>query len=302
MMVNEIKNILVPIDFTKNNDKFLQTVAAIAKRHSAKIHLLNVVKTNMLGSGTVFAGKFYYHGNTLLANSENLLDQEKEKLRQLYQVNAETNSVIGSVASAITQFAGEHHIDLIVIGVDYPKKRPGFISSNAYEIITNTFIPVVSVPFNCSKAKFNKMLFPVRDTEDVVSKLQPVLPIAKRNNAKVNLLGLASDSAKNSIITVNNALKFLKVKIAKHNLDCSLQEILITANPEEYILEASESTNADMVVVNVTTEKQLCKIFKNNFTENIIYKSKIPVMFYRKKKSEDALKEFITMPYPMLPI
>lgn len=301
-MDNEINNILVPIDFTKNNDNFLNVAAAIAKRHSANIHLLNVVKSSLLGTGSALAGKFYYHGNTLLANSENLLDAEKKKLEKTGCQNVETYAVVGSVASSVAQYAHKKSADLIVLGVDYPKKRPGFISSNAYEIITNTFIPVISVPFGCSKSDFNKMLYPVRDTDGVISKLHSVMPIAKRNRAKVNLLGIASDKVNNSVIAVNNAVKFLKVKMARQNVDCSLNEVLITANPEERILEACEKTDADLLSVNVTTEKPLAKIFRNNFTENIIYNSSIPVLFYRKKKPEDALQQYVTMPYPMFPV
>lgn len=301
-MENEIENILVPIDFTKNNVPFLSVVSAIAKRHSAKIHLLNVVKTNLLGTGTLFSGKFYYHGNTLLANSENQLDQEKNKLNKQAEVEVETLCEVGTVVESITHYANKHKVDLIVMGVDYPKKRQGFINSNSYEIITNTFVPVLSVPYDCTKSEFNKLLFPVRDTDGVVSKLQPVLPIAKRNNSKVSFLGLASESVKNSKITVENAMKFLKVKIAKHNLDYSLEKTLVTSKPEEKILKACDRTDADLVVVNVTTEKPLLKIFTNNFTENIIYKSCIPVLFYRKRNPQDALGAYVAMPYPMFPV
>jgi len=302
MMTNEIKNIVIPVDFSKNNVNFLKAAIAIAKRHSANIHLINVVKSSLLGTGSAGIGKFYYHDNTLLTNSENLLDQVKKKLEHAGCTQVETYAAAGSVARSITEYAVEKSADLIVLGVDYPKKRPGFISSNAYEIITNTFVPVISVPYHCTKHEFQHMLFPVRDTEGVISKLQPVLPIAKRNKSKISLLGIGSDKIHNSLLSVSNTIEFLKVKLARQKVDYALQEVSIAANAEDRILQACKSCNADLVAVNVTTEKPLAKIFQNNFTENIIYKSDIPVLFYRKKKPGDALAQFVTIPYPMFPV
>lgn len=301
-MTNEIKKIVIPIDFTKNNVNFLKAAMAIAKRHSANIYLINVIKSGLLGTGTAGSGKFYYHGNALLESSENLLAQVKNKLENGGCKHVETYATVGSVARSVTEYASEKSADLIVFGVDYPKKRPGFISSNAYEIITNTFVPVISVPYSCTKHEFQHMLYPVRDTEGVLSKLQSVLPIAKRNKSKISLLGIATGKINNSLLSVNNTIKFLKVKLARQNVEYVLQDVLIDENAEDRILQSCKSCNADLVAVNVTTEKPLAKIFQNNFTENIIYKSDIPVLFYRKKKPEDALAQFVTIPYPMFPV
>ena len=146
------------------------------------------------------------------------------------------------------------------------------------------------------------MLYPVRDTEGVLSKLQSVLPIAKRNKSKISLLGIATGKINNSLLSVNNTIKFLKVKLARQNVEYVLQDVLIDENAEDRILQACKSCDADLVAVNVTTEKPLAKIFQNNFTENVIYKSHIPVLFYRKKKPEDALIQYVTIPYPMFPV
>lgn len=301
-MANEIRNILVPIDFTKENSNFLNVAAAIAKRHSAKVHFLNVVKSGLMGTGSAFSGKFYYHGNSLLADSENKLDEQKEKFCKIYRGEVFTKCSVGSVAERIMDYAQNNWIDLIVLGVDYPKKRPGFISSNTYEVISNSEVPVITVPFSCRNSDFSELIYPVRDTEDAVSKLTPVLPIAKRNGSKIKLVGLASEKGANSVNMVSNSVKFLRVKLAKQKLDCTVEEVLVTAKPAEEILEACEKSDADLVAVNVTTEKPITKIFSNNFTENIIYKSKIPVLFFRKDKEQTPLEQYVKMPYPMIPV
>ncbi len=282
-MANEIKNILVPVDFSKDNSNFLNVAAAIARRHSAKIHLLNVVKSNVLSSGSALAGKFYYHGNSLIESSQEQLEKEKERFRQQKRLQIETQSCVGTVSTCVSDYAAENKIDLVVLGVDYPKKRPGFISSNTYEIISNSDIPVMTIPFGFTKSKFTRLLYPVRDTEGVMAKLETVLPIAQKNNAEVRIVGLAEGKMKNSAVTVNNALKILKVKLKKQNVKFQDEEMVNTKNPEQEILQACDQCGSDLVAVNVSEDQLATKLFTNNFTENMIYKSKIPVLYYKKE-------------------
>ena len=286
-MANVIKNILVPIDFLKDNSNFLTVAAAIARRHSAKIHLLNVVKSDVLTSGSALAGKFYYHGNSLIESSEEQLEKEKERFRQQKRLQVETRSCVGTVSSCVADYAAEHKIDLVVLGVDYPKKRPGFISSNTYEIISSSDVPVMTIPLGFAKSKFTKLLYPVRDTVGVMEKLETVLPIAQKNNAEVRIVGLAEGKMQISAITVNNALKILKVKLKKHQVKFQDEEMVNTRNAEQDILEACEQCGSDLVAVNISKSQLTTKLFKNNFSENMIYKSKIPVLYY--KKEQEAL-------------
>lgn len=301
-MANEIKKILVPLDFTKNNKNFLHVAAAVAARHSAKIHLLNVVNPGLMGMGSVFARKFYYHRNTQKENSSRFLNEQKKNLEQFKDIDVEVHSVTGSIANTISRMAQQLACDLVILGVDYPKKRPGFISSNTYEIIMSSDVPVITVPCNSQKSKFSKMLFPVRDTEGVMSKFEVVLPLAKKNQSKIKLLGIATDDRDSSVNTVTNALKLLDVKMRKQKIDAVVEEVMVTDFPEDKILNASEYSDSDLMVINVSTEKPLTKLFKNNFTENIIYKSKIPVLFYRKLAQPTPLETYVAIPYPMMPV
>ena len=300
-MANEIKNILIPIDFTKKNHNFLNVAMEVAKRHSAKVHLLNVVRCTLLGTGSALSGKFYYHGNTLIENSKRLLLEEKHKMKAA-NIEIEVHNLVGSVAASILNKAEELRANLVILGVDYPKKRPGFISSHAYEVISNSAVPVLTVPLGCEKSKFSKLLYPVRDTEGVISKLEVVMPFVRKNTSSVKLFGLASERKEKSIITVNTALKFLNVKMRKQNINAVVQETTLTDHPEDEILNASSYSNADLVAVNVSTGKPFSKLFKNNFTENIIYNSKIPVLFYKKHKKHSSLEKNLTMQYPIMPV
>ncbi len=301
-MVNEINKILVPLDFSRNQDRFLKIVADVALRHHAKIHFLHVVKSGLLGTGSAFSGKFYYHGKALLDNSRSQLNRTRKKFESLYKIPVETATAVGSVAACIADYAAEHCMSLIILGVRYPGKRPGFVSSNSYEIISSSIVPVLSVPSVCTRSDFSEVLYPVRHTEGVMAKLDPVLPIALKNDSEIRLQGIASEKKQAALSAVTQTVSALQDKLREEKLKCHVGEIVFSENPEEEILKQSEQCDADLLAVNVTTEKPLTKIFKNNFTENIIYKSKIPVLFCRKPKTVTALEQYTEMPYPVFPV
>ncbi|WP_374402227.1 universal stress protein [Flavobacterium sp.] len=226
-MNDAIKNILIPLDFTRKNEKFLHIAAAVANRHGAKVHVLNVIPFSLLGTGSVSSGKFFFYGNAMIESAEKQLATYKMVMRKITNEDVIAQHAIGSVATQVLKYSKQKNIDLILMPVQYPKKRPGFISSNTYEIIANSAVPVMTIPENFNKEKFEKILFPIRNVKAVEDKLQSVMPIAKKNKANVRLVAIDAFKRKSSIRNLENKVQLFGEKL--HNSEIS------TINPNHAV-------------------------------------------------------------------
>ena len=301
-MNNAIKNILIPLDFTRRNEKFLNIAAAVANRHGAKVHVLNVVPFSLLGTGSVSSGKFFFHGNAMIESAEKQLATCKMVMSKNTNEDVIAQHTIGSVATEVLIYSNQKNIDLILMPVQYPKRRPGFISSNAYEIIANSAVPVMTIPENFNKEKFEKILFPIRNVKEVEDKLQSVMPIAKKNKAKVRLVAIDAFERKSNIRNLQNKVQVFGEKLHNSEISTIKEDLKFSLEPHNDILALGDENNSDLIAVNVSTEKSFTQLFKNNFTENIVYKSKRPVLFFPKDEEATPAQEYVAMPYPIMPV
>ena len=301
-MNDAIKNILIPLDFTRKNEKFLHIAAAVANRHGAKVHVLNVIPFSLLGTGSVSSGKFFFHGNAMIESAEKQLATYKMVMRKITNEDVIAQHAIGSVATQVLKYSKQKNIDLILMPVQYPKRRPGFISSNTYEIIANSAVPVMTIPENFNKEKFEKILFPIRNVKAVEDKLQSVMPIAKKNKANVRLVAIDSFERKSSIRNLENKVQIFGEKLHNSEISTIKEDLKFSLEPHNDILAIGDENNSDLIAVNVSTEKSFTQLFKNNFTENIVYKSKRPVLFFPKEEEATPAQAYVAMPYPMMPV
>lgn len=301
-MNNAIKNILIPLDFTRRNEKFLNIAAAVANRHGAKVHVLNVIPFSLLGTGSVSSGKFFFHGNAMIESAEKQLATYKMVMSKITNEDVIAQHAIGSVATEVLKYSKQKNIDLILMPVQYPKRRPGFISSNTYEIIANSAVPVMTIPENFNKEKFEKILFPIRNVKAVEDKLQSVMPIAKKNKANVRLVAIDAFERKSNIRNLGNKVQIFSEKLHNSEISTIKEDLKFSLEPHNDILAIGDENNSDLIAVNVSTEKSFTQLFKNNFTENIVYKSKRPVLFFPKEEEATPAQEYVAMPYPMMPV
>ena len=111
------KRILVPVDFSPPSDAALEYARSVAARYDASLHLLHVAEDpyRAFYSAEVYVPEVEGLREEVLSDTEKRL---KNQLRppDVTEFHATAESIIGTPAGSIVEYATGHDIDLIVMG------------------------------------------------------------------------------------------------------------------------------------------------------------------------------------------
>jgi nucleotide-binding universal stress UspA family protein len=109
LTMTAIKHILVPIDFSDASARVLEFGRTLAHACGASLHLLHVIGYPLMDSQTLEQER-----HRALSRLDALLDRADREAR-----HATTSCEVGTPTTAIVAYAGQHAIDLIVMGTHW---------------------------------------------------------------------------------------------------------------------------------------------------------------------------------------
>jgi len=144
--MNEIKKILVPVDFSENSQKILRTAVDFAARFKAEVVIVFVVQ-----SFDDYSGFFVPH-MPIIQLEEEMVKSAKEKMKSFVaetlngSVPYSTAILSGDVVEEINRFAGEAKADMIVMGTHgYKGLDKILFGSVAEKIVKTAPCPVLTI-------------------------------------------------------------------------------------------------------------------------------------------------------------
>ncbi len=297
-----IEKILLPLDCIGDANDFIPLVNQLFLKHNAQIHVLKVVDSNFLGSGTAFSGKFIFHGNEVMKSAHEQVGDFVNSLKENGISDVSFEVIVGGVQDVVDNYIQNNGIDLVVMHLPKSERTKRYFNTDSYRVISKCAVPVLAVPRQGRFTRFKKIIYPVRPVDGVISKLNTLVPLVSDSEAVVHLVGISEGESHIQVESIKNAMQFLKVRIRRRKLTLGGMDSLVSETPSKTILKISKSTKPDLIVVNVTTHKPFRKWFHRNFTQNLVYSSQVPVLFYKKREPEDLLDKYVQMPYPMFPV
>ena len=144
--MNEIKKIMVPVDFSENSQKILSTAADFAARFKAELVVVFVVQ-----SFDDYSGFFVPH-MPIIQLEEEMVKSAREKMKSFVaetlddSIPQATAILSGDVVEEINRFAGEQKMDLIVMGTHgYKGLDKILFGSVAEKIVKTAPCPVLTI-------------------------------------------------------------------------------------------------------------------------------------------------------------
>ena len=144
--MNEIKKILVPVDFSENSVKILQSAVAFAGRLQATLDIVFVVQ-----SFEDYSGFFVPH-MPIAQFEEEMIQGAEKKMESYLEENVKQSDIneakvlSGDVAEEIINYAKEQGIDMIIMGTHgYKGLEKVLFGSVAEKVVKTAHCPVLTI-------------------------------------------------------------------------------------------------------------------------------------------------------------
>lgn len=143
-MMEDVRKILVPVDFSENSQKILLEAQLLAKKMGARIAVIFVVQSIEDYSG------FFVPHMPLAQFEDELIDGAKQKMKSFVTENvtgdADSAVLAGDVVEEILAYAANNKFDLIVMGTHgYKGLEKILFGSVAEQVVKNASCPVLTI-------------------------------------------------------------------------------------------------------------------------------------------------------------
>jgi nucleotide-binding universal stress UspA family protein len=290
-MQKEIRNILVPIDFTETSDNALQTAIAMCKRHGAKLHLLQVAETELLVSMAGMQVPATDMATEMKLSREDGLRQMASSIAGEHGIECCQYSESGFMPYIVCTKAEKLDCDLIVAGTAGKNRNNARGNGNVMAILRNSSVPVLTVPSGRRSLQFSKILFPVRPVINALSKYKAVMPIIKKNKASVLVMGLLKQDQGGQVGTVKQMVDDTSAYMVQEKVAVD-RKLYFGKNIAEEVLNTGSKRDIDLVVITGTLKRGLKQFFVPGYVQRIINNSLVPVLSIKPRAHMDeyALK------------
>jgi nucleotide-binding universal stress UspA family protein len=275
-----LKNILVPVDFSKSSFNALATATAIAQQQGAALTIMHVVDT-----AHVVIPPRREAIPSPVAQMASIADERLHTLRtnisERYGISVDTIVEGGVPAYTLCRYALAKQIDLIVMGTrDSFSLRKMMLGSTAYRMVKHSPCPVLSVPSDRLVIRFGKIVFPVRNAPNMMEKYEILKPIIKRNNSSIVVAGLANTNDAKSYKYVNSLIDKLSSRLKDEGISYS-STIHFCDSISKRLLEISQTEKPDLIVITAMASSSLRRFFLEYYTKNIVNSASCPVLSIR---------------------
>ena len=267
-----MQTIIVPIDFSQESVKGLQYAIPFAKKLDAKIELVYVKKVE---ENVFFQDIDSLSDEKVRAKFDELIQEYQSKIN----IDEKVKYIIkkGIIYKEVINQSEAQETSVIIMSTHGGSGfEELFIGSNAFKIASSSSCPVITIRKNVPSTIKNIVL-PLDHTIETRQKVPFTGVIAEKFNSKVHVVTISSTDLPDirSKITEyqSQVCKWLK----KHNIEYEIAD-LTGSNITDEIIEYAEKVNADLISIMTEQVKSLSNMFLGSFAQQMIYKSKIPVL------------------------
>jgi nucleotide-binding universal stress UspA family protein len=290
----QINQILVPTDFSENAEQAVNYAIALAKRCSAKLHLLHtpVVPTYLLMDLSYSPGPEAV--TRILNDSQEALERQAQAITEA-GVEHFTAIREGTVHEVIRDYAKEHDVDLVVVGTH---GRSG-VSKLMYGSITERVLktvhtPIIVVPPGGGRAPSSIVIAydfsaPAKHASEVARAIHGVyhgplhlvhsyLDVWGEYTDRGAVVGEAAEKRREAL---HLGLEGMLKDDAKELFSIDAQAIqthLVTGDPAAGILKVADEVGATLICAGTTGKSGIERLLIGSVARRLLHDSEIPLL------------------------
>jgi nucleotide-binding universal stress UspA family protein len=281
MKTLQIKNILIPTDFSKTSLLAVEHAAFMARLYKANLYLLHAVEiayTDYTISNPAIAIRDIKEIEKIVGSQ---LQELAKKLKKEYSITVKPLTSDGKASSEIVKAVRENDIDIVVMGTHGVSGFDEFfLGSNAHKTVTVCPCPVITIQTHAKKIGFTNIVMPIDNSLHSRQKVDYTIALAKKYAATIHILGLVDKGRGTDLKKFKIKLESVEKEIKKSGLayDCT---IVKGDNLAVAAMKYSKKVKADLIVVLTDHESRITGMFLGAFAKQMVNHSKIPVMSIR---------------------
>ncbi len=276
-----MKNILVPVDFSKPSENALRVAAKLAQRNNAKIHVLHVIE---LAESLFGAEQFNVDDEQIIFFMKLAKKKFSDFLDKDFLNDIETNDLVevGSATFGIKEAVKDQDIDLIIMGSNGASGlEEVLIGSNTEKVVRHSNVPVLVVKQDIESLDFKTVLFATDFELENVEAYNKAKTFADSFGAKmklvyVNLPGNQFYSTSEVTNHMRNFLNEVQVPLNHENII-----IYNDYTIEQGVLNAANNENAELIAMPTHGRKGLSHFFNGSIGEDVVNHSDLPVITFK---------------------
>jgi nucleotide-binding universal stress UspA family protein len=290
----QIKQILVPTDFSENAGLAVSYAVELAKQSSAKLHLLHipVVPTYLLMDLSYNPGPEAV--TRILNDSQEALD---EQAKGIAAAGVEYLAAIreGTVHEVIRDYAKEHDVDLVVIGTH---GRTG-ISKLMYGSVTERVLKTVHTPIVVIPPEGGKMPSSIVIAFDFSEPAKRAAEVARAIHGLFHgplhmvhtyldvwgeytdrgaVIGEAAEKRREALrLGLHEMLQSEADQLFSIDAQ-TIQTHLVTGDPAEGILQVAKEVGATLIAAGITGKSGIERLLIGSAARRLLHDSKVPLL------------------------
>lgn len=290
----QINQILVPTDFSENAQHAVDYAVELAKKCSAKLHLLHtpVIPTYLLMDLSYSPGPEAV--TRILNDSQEALDAQAKGVAA---AGVEHFSAIreGTVHEVIRDYAKEHEMDLVVLGTH---GRTG-VSKLMYGSVTERVIKTVHTPIVVVPPEGGKPPSSIVVSYDFSSPAKRAADAARAIHALVDgplhlvhsyldvwgeytdrgaVVGEAAEKRREALRLGLEEMLHTDAKELFGDAPGDIQTHLVTGDPAECILKVAEDVGATLICAGTTGKSGIERILIGSVARRLLHDSRVPLL------------------------
>lgn len=271
----EMKNIIVPLDFSTDAYKGLDLALLIARHAPVKIQMVYVLRKNDVPS---ISEEDYRNAEK---NFKKLLETYKNILPEGTQLSYMIKK--GKVYQEVVGQAQAFPDSLIVASTHGASGfEELFIGSNAFRIVSATTRPVITIRQLPVPTNITKIVLPIDTVVESRQKVVYTSMLAQLFNAEIHVVTVGSSNSKRIV----NRLESYSAQICNYLKSKEIpykKSSLIGSNPINQVIAYSEKVGAELISIINESGESITDLIIGGEAQQMISKSSIPVLTIRAK-------------------
>ncbi|WP_299668121.1 universal stress protein [uncultured Polaribacter sp.] len=271
--------VLIPTDFSQLSKIAIQYAIDLNKDIKFDLVLLHFINTNSQPMTRISSRKLE---EAIKIGSKRDMDELIKSIKKENNNNIQisTRIIFGtSMAKEVEVFALKNNVDIICIGTKGATGIKKIIfGSNAASIITNSSLPVLTIPEHASYKGINNIVYS-SDLQNLEEELETIIPFAKLLKSWIHILHIKKEN-EDFEEDLHLRERRLKIIFSYKNIKVKeLQSVSIVEGINQYVSDI----NADMVTMFTHSTSLFEKIFNKSVTQNTAFQTKTPLLTFQKE-------------------